>query len=529
MRHFLVFIILLTALTAHAANIPGDLTGDNKVDVADVNAIINVILELQTDPYIQTRADINGDGKVDVSDVNLLINVILGVTTLPDPEQPKTGVDYVWDMDALPEIHILVSLSEWNRLLTLYDGNSHTKQYITAKRFSFVQNGERTDVDSVGLRLKGNTSRRRPEGGFPGQTHIAGDTRWQHVHFGIHLRKYVKDDAHSVKGVRKFHLKWFKDDPAYVRELFCYNLFRKAGIWTASRDNYCRLWLKVEGDPAEVYYGIYEMIEPVDENYLKQRKDTTMFSSAQGNLWKCKYVGQPATLAQTYDGDYWWDDDTDANHTYSLETNTKRFENAKAQLIDFQLKLNGKGRESFYQWIQEVCDVDLLLKTYAVNVAVGMWDDYWNNANNYYLYFNTEDIYTYQVYFIPYDYDNTLGTSMQCGNLSDSGRQNPLQWGVNSNRLIQRLMDYDDFRAKYVAYLKEIVADSSDLMYCTDAIERIQAWQAKIRDYVHNDVGEDMVIEDRPAPWGNHSEYRLLELGSNNFFQVKAASINDLP
>lgn len=526
-RLFSFFALLIVTAVSIAAEVRGDVTGDGIVDVEDVNVSINVILHLPQEGIESSAADVTGDGIVDVEDVNEIINIILHLSSQPDPEPEKTGVEYVWDMEALPEIHISVSVDEWNRLLSLYDGNHGTKQYVTAQHFTFIQNGEHTEIDSIGLRLKGNTSRRRPEG-QAGQMHDPVNPQLRHVHFGINLRKYVKDEAHTVKGVRKLHLKWFKDDAAYVREVFCYNLFRQAGVWTASRDNYCRLWVRI-GEETEKYYGVYEMIEPIDENYLKQRADTTMFSSSQGNLWKCKYVGQPATLAQGYNGDYWYDDDTDANHTYTLHTNTKRFENAKAQLIDFQLKLQGKGRESFYQWIQEVCDVDLLLRTYAVNVAVGMWDDYWNNANNYYLYFNTEDIYTYQIYFLPYDYDNTLGTSHYVGNQTDSGRQNPLEWGVQSNRLIQRLMDYDDFRAKYIAYLKEIVADQSDLMYCTDAIERIEAWQNKIRDYVSNDLGEDMVIEDRPAGWGNHPEYRLMELGNDNFFQTKAASINVLP
>ena len=528
MRRVFSFIVAVMVTTAGVnAGVRGDVTGDDIVDVEDVNAVINLILQLPQQNINASIADVTGDGMVDVEDVNEIINIILGHSAGPDPEPEKTGVEYVWDMDALPEIHITVSVDEWNRLLSLYDANRGTKQYIASSRFTFIQNGEVTEIDSIGLRLKGNTSRRRPEGNF-GEMHNPENPQLRHVHFGINLRKYVKDNDHTVKGVRKLHLKWFKDDAAYVREVFCYNLFRQAGVWTASRDNYCRLWLRI-GDGVEKYYGVYEMIEPIDENYLKQRADTTMFSTSKGNLWKCKYVGQPATLAQGYDGDYWYDDDSDANHTYMLHTNTKQFENAKAQLIDFQLKLQGKGRESFYQWIQEVCDVDLLLKTYAVNVAVGMWDDYWNNANNYYLYFNTEDLYDYKVYFLPYDYDNTLGTSLQVGNQSDSGRQNPLEWGVQSNKLIQRLMDYDDFRAKYIAYLKEIVADQSDLMYCTDAIERIQAWQDKICDYVSNDLGEDMIIEDRPASWGNHHEYRLMELGPDNFFQVKAASINSLP
>ncbi len=430
---------------------------------------------------------------------------------------------------ALPEIHITVPLDEWNRLLGLYDQNSGTKQYVMASHFDYIDaDGEHTSIDSVGLRLKGNTSRRRPEGSW-GQPHDSRHTDWHHVHFGVNLRKYHKDDDHTIRGVRKLHLKWFKDDPAYCREVFCYNLFRQAGVWTAPRSSYCRLWLMVEGDSREAYYGVYEMIEPVDENYLKQRDDSTTFGTHKGNLWKCKYVGQPANLTQAGDGDYWWDDDTDANHTYTLQTNTSRFDNARAQLVDFQLKVNGKGRESFYQWINQVCDVDLLLKTLAVNVALGMWDDYWNNSNNYYLYFTTEDIYDYKVYMIPYDYDNTLGTSLQCGNQNDSGRQDPIAWGQSANRFIQRLMDYDDFRAKYVAYLKQMVDDQSDLMYCTDAIERIQGWHELIGQHVSNDTGEDMNIYDQPAYWGNHTEYRLFELGVNNFFQVKAATINALP
>ena len=47
-----------------------------------------------------------------------------------------------------------------------------------------------------------------------------------------------------------------------------------------------------------------------------------------------------------------------------------------------------------------------------------------------------------------------------------------------------------------------------------------------IRDYVSNDTGEDMTISDRPAPWGNHGEYRILSDGSDNFFKVKAAAIS---
>ena len=55
----------------------GDITGDGIVDVADVNAAINIILELKTQADYPGNADLTGDNKIDVADVNDLINIIL--------------------------------------------------------------------------------------------------------------------------------------------------------------------------------------------------------------------------------------------------------------------------------------------------------------------------------------------------------------------------------------------------------------------------------------------------------------------
>ena len=132
----------------------------------------------------------------------------------------------------------------------------------------------------------------------------------------------------------------------------------------------------------------------------------------------------------------------------------------------------------------------------------------------------------YKFYLIPYDYDNTLGTSLQCGVQSDAGRQDPLNWGRYENPLIRRLLEYDDFRIKYISYLRELVDEENDLMHYVSAMERVQAWQALVAPYVANDTGEDMEMDDRPADWGNHPEYRLLNPDPDvNFFRVKAASI----
>ena len=497
----------------------GDVNADGEVTIGDITQLIDILLGSFANYDTRHRADVNYDGEMSIADVTALIDYLLG-GYLPEPI--KEGYDYVWDDDAIPEVHLDVRLGEWNRLLALYDANSFTTQYVMAS-ITFTKDGETTVVDSVGLRLKGNTSRRRPEG-RSGEIHVRNNTDWHHAHFGVNLRKYVDDDAHTIQGIRKLHLKWFKDDPAYVREIFCYELFKRAGVWTAARDNYCRLWIHVEGDSQEAYYGVYELLEPIDKRYLKDRKDR--FGSSNGYLWKCRNA---AAGLNNPDGDIWYDDDSDDRHAYTLETQTEEFDSARVQLIDFMNKLNSLNDNDFYTWIQEVTDIDLLLKTYAVNVAVGMWDDYWNNANNYYIYFNAKGVSGYKFFFIPYDYDNTLGTSLRCGVQDDAGRQNPLNWGNDNNRLIARILKYNDFKDKYVAYLKELIDAKNALIDRQSAQARIRSWQRMIEPYVDNDTGEDTVIEDKPASWGNHNEYTLLKNGSDNFFTAKAASINALP
>ena len=496
----------------------GDVNGDGEINISDLNDIIDIILGSWANYDTRKRADVNYDGEINIADVSTLIDYLLNGQF---PEHVKEGYDYVWDDESLPEIHLEVSLSEWNRLLSLYDDNIYTTQYITGA-ITFIKDGDTSVIDNIGIRIKGNTSRRRPEG-RKGEMHQAGNTDWHHAHFGINLYKYEEDDAHTIQGVRKLYLKWFKDDPMYVREMFCFELFRRAGVWTAVRDNYCRLWIHVEGDSQEAYFGVYEMMEPIDKRYLKDRK--TRFGSNNGFLWKCR---NSAAGLNNPNGDIWYDDDSDDRHAYTLQTQVEEFDTAKLQLQNFMNMINGLSDSKFYTWIQQVTDIDLLLKTYAVNVAVGMWDDYWNNANNYYLYFNSKDLHDYKFFLIPFDYDNTLGTTLHCGNQSDAGRQDPLNWGVSSNRLISRILAFDDFKAIYVKHLKFLVTTGNAMMDRQTAQARIRAWHRKIAPYIDNDTGEDTSIEDKPAYWGNHSEYNLLKSDGNNFFTVKAASIAPL-
>jgi hypothetical protein len=55
----------------------GDVNGDSKVTIADVTALVNIILG-KTTSYNTAVADINNDTKITIADVTALVNIILG-------------------------------------------------------------------------------------------------------------------------------------------------------------------------------------------------------------------------------------------------------------------------------------------------------------------------------------------------------------------------------------------------------------------------------------------------------------------
>ena len=60
------------------SSLRGDVNLDGEVSVADVNAVIDVILGSNADESLRQRADVNRDGEVSVADINSVIDVIMG-------------------------------------------------------------------------------------------------------------------------------------------------------------------------------------------------------------------------------------------------------------------------------------------------------------------------------------------------------------------------------------------------------------------------------------------------------------------
>ena len=57
----------------------GDVNGDGEVNIADVNALIDIILGSQADDAMMKRADVNKDGEISIGDVTALIDILLSI------------------------------------------------------------------------------------------------------------------------------------------------------------------------------------------------------------------------------------------------------------------------------------------------------------------------------------------------------------------------------------------------------------------------------------------------------------------
>ncbi len=62
---------------------PGDVNGDDEINVTDATLTIDYILENTPEGFIVENADLNGDGAINVTDVNYIVDLALGGNAAP--------------------------------------------------------------------------------------------------------------------------------------------------------------------------------------------------------------------------------------------------------------------------------------------------------------------------------------------------------------------------------------------------------------------------------------------------------------
>ena len=265
----------------------------------------------------------------------------------------------VYDDSQMAIIEITV---DPENLIWIYENVESDSFHLATIHF---QNGYIDEIiDSVGFRLRGNTSRNAQK------------------------KSFKLDFNHFISGrdfydVEKINLNGEHNDPSIVRSKLCWDFYQEIGV-PSTRASHTKVFINGE------YYGLYISVEHIDDTFLKRN-----YENDSGNLWKCIW---PADL--TYRGDnpedyYPYYDDT---RPYELKTNKEEYDYSKlARLI----RIINQAPDS----LEMVLSIKETLQYFAVNILTGSWDDYRFLRNNFYLYHNPSDDL---IHWIPYDYDNSF-------------------------------------------------------------------------------------------------------------------------
>jgi hypothetical protein len=381
----------------------------------------------------------------------------------------------LYDDGVIPSLSITI---DPDSLAAMYDPDSLESDYEYPANFVFDNGTLRDSVGLIGFRLRGNTSRFSAKKSFK-----------------VSFNTFVP--GRKLYGIEKLNLNGEHNDPSIIRAKLSWDLFRQAGV-PAPRANHVRVYIN------GTYYGLYINVEHIDENLVRSR-----FGNNDGNLYKClwpgdlTYIGADPNLYKFVVGNH---------RTYELKINEEIDD--YADLAGLIATINLTPDSTFAIALQRIFNVNSYLRTLAVDVATGSWDDYWFLKNNYYLYHNTA---TGKFEFIPYDYDNTFGIWWD-GILSgvNWGTRSPYTWGHPSEPrpLATRILNIPAFRNRFSFYLHRLLQQHfhpTPLFPRIDSIHAMITAAAEADLYRTYDYGFSIQAfhDSYTQPLGGHVTYGL--------------------
>lgn len=297
-------------------------------------------------------------------------------------------------------------------------------------------------LDSVGIRLKGNSSYDHPGLKKPVK---------------ISFSEYLPDQ--TFDNLKQLNLNNGYMDPTMMREKLMLDLLNKKG-WPAPRCTYAEVYFN------GIYAGLFKMVEEVDKKFLK-----THFGNNDGNLYK----GDPAGTLQ-WEGNAQWD----YYDSYDLKTNEK--ENNWDDLVRFIGVLNHSPMAGFKLRTDALFNATPFIGAWAANNLFVNLDSYFFLPHNYYLYHNEN---TGKFEWITWDVSLAFGV-FPGGIKKMTEKTDLLYLPVQRQKhpLTYKMLETDDYRKEYLNAL-------CDLLYndFTEAglFPKIDSIASVIRPYIEKE------------------------------------------
>lgn len=373
---------------------------------------------------------------------------------------PQPAFNWAFNQGEVATVHIDIDPDSLNLLL----GDSLYAAHEFMATVSYQSSLLNQTIDSIGFRARGNTS-------------LAS----QKKSFKVDFNRFIS--GQKFQGLEEMNLNGEHNDVSIMRTYLAQHLLRGAGV-PSSRTSYVQLYVNNE------YKGLYINLEHIDDEFL----DLRFPGQANGNLWKCAYGA---------DLNWWGANPSSYQDVYELKTNEDSAD--YTALVHFIDVLNNTPASSFVCAIQEVMDVDLFLRTIALEILMGQWDGYAYNKNNYFLYQRENDG---KMVYISYDLDNTFGIDWFGINWA---LRNLYNWAPSNQArpLFTKLLAVPYFKDRFTYHLTDIlnsVWDVASLQTMLEQKQQLISPAALADDYKGYDYGftDQDFLNALQVTWGAH-------------------------
>jgi len=311
-----------------------------------------------------------------------------------------------------------------------------TEEYITCD----VIIDDTASFENVGIRLKGNSSY-----GHPGRKKPF-------------IIKFDEFEDENYLGFDRLNFSNGFKDPTLLREKLACDLFNKWDV-PCPRTTFAEVYYNDD------YWGLYTIIEPVNNDFLDSR-----FSENDGNLYK----GDPR-------GQLVWRGSSPDNYRMDYEKDTNIAEDDWTDLIAFIDFLNNSSIAEFQENFADTFILSVWMRFYAINTMLVNLDSYIHTGHNYYFYFTADGKGNYIVWDVNEAFAN-FSADFNAAEL----RTLPLDYYESPRPLAERpFFDIPDFRPAVESIVWQLIEnDLSDDVFTA----RVDELANIIRFYVYADT-----------------------------------------
>ncbi len=313
----------------------------------------------------------------------------------------------LFDINTYVKIELDISNEELAKIEEDYNTyrnkNSKSPIYRMVDKVTITVGDDVYEIEEVGIRMKGNTSRTSfysEEEGIHDLVHFKlsfDETFDDPKYYGEDAKVWASESEKLEREKRKFatmtsiEMKWNKNfDTTYVREIYANDMFRDFGLMS-QHSNPCNMVL------SGTNMGVWNIYEPVDKRFIKkyygeQAEIGDLYKAA----WPASYTSWPNYGIE--------DEDAGKFYVYDLKTNKTTSDHSLFKNFINTVNDRSATKETF----ETVLVAEDWIMFNAVSYFAGNPDDFRNNYNNHYVYLQPDG----KARFIAYDNDRVFGITV---------------------------------------------------------------------------------------------------------------------